>query len=388
MNRQAEHLVRESRRLPPIHVALSFLLATFAALTVIGIATRDASTKPHPQSTDHRAGGGAAKSGETSRLASAMQQLTVVPVLVAADGAWNSSWASAQDAIGERKAGGVMLVAPPTAKPLSGAAADQVGENVTRLREARGGAHIGLAVIAAMDGLFENEYYCSEFFPGAKQALIDGIRGDASALRQGLEQINANALLAVSLKDDNTGCAGGGGASPTKMVGQLQNAGILYIARGAILEQKQETPWATTYVPAASPDLHASRLWAVVASSKPREQPGRATWRYQTALDTMHRDARRIVIATPDLSAPEIQSEVDSSPKRAVVAALKGGADLPLWSGPGESTEIIKKAHKWWQRHTELLFTSCERILRAKRAVFHASDDSDRPPSTACEPGA
>lgn len=385
MNRNAEHLVRESRRLPPIHIALSFLLATMAALTIIGVATRDASTKPHPQSTGGRSGGGAAKNGGRRRLASAIQQLTVVPVSVSADGSWNGSWTHAQDLIDQGKVGGVMLVAGPNAKPLSGAAADQVGKNVTRMQKTPGAGGIGLSVIAPMDGLFENEGYCSEFFPGAADALEKGIEGDASALVRGLKQIKANTLLAISLKDGKTGCAGGDGSSPAKMVGELQKERILYIARGAILEQDGGTPWATTYAPAASSDAGASRLRAVVASSKPRQQVGRATWRYRKALSQMHGDASGMVIATPDLSASPVQTEVGGSPALAVRAALAAGADLPLWSATAETGDITQAARRWWRKraHRASLRESCQRMVRAKLAVFRSS----APSPSVCEPG-
>lgn len=340
-----DHLLAESRRLPPLHVLASFFAAALVGLVAIALIGR-AGPSPHaagPTPTDGQPRPRQQKSTSLD-VGETIGQLTVVPVNMSR----SADFDAARRLVGSGAAGGVLLVVSDPNDPPDSRA---VRQRVRELQAVTGADRPELLVIAAMEGVSSDAGYCASVYDGARDDLRAAIDGNTRQLVARLRSLGANALLGVSFKDEAAGCFGGADADPAAFARDLQRRGIALIARGARFRDFER--YAAAY---------DAGLRMVTASVAPRR--GTPTWRNPGAIRAMHARARKLVIGTPDLSAIRGGS-LDAN----IATALRSGVDLPLYAA-GSGVDAIRS---WFSGHRGRLRLSCMRIVELKQTILHSS---------------
>ncbi len=358
-----ERLLRESGRLPVMH-----LLASFAVALGVGLAL---GRGVHAVS-EFAAGG-----GEPARLSQgqAIGQLTLQPVALSS--ATDSQFAALHQRVRDGEVGGALVVRYP-GKPWNPV---KVAMRVRLLVDAASKAGLPPPlVVLALEGI-KGDGYCAPIPPLTdvlRRALEHAapIRAQlrADVLRRGVRGTGANVLLGTSLKDGGA-CgqptANGLTVRPRALVDGLyaRRAAdrVALVARGGQApDQRDEggtlTARSTRYKQAGD------HLWLVAAAMAPAHEP---TWSNGRAVAAL-RDALResfghdVVIATPDLAALPGPTGAALPDPGAVGVALAAGADLVIssvWRRGG----LAKDIRGYFDSHKDRLVRSCERMREFKR---------------------
>lgn len=368
--------LHETRRLPVLHVLASFAVALGAGLA-LGLSLDLASSERSPERPSDTRGADDDPSSRLSRH-EAVGQLVLRPMLISP--VEPAKFDATAQLVRRGSVGGVVLLLGDEHAHASSAAA--IASEVDKLTAAASEAGLPppLIVVAA-EGITRRTRYCADI-PKIQLALRRALR-PAGARRAGRQlgravgELHANALLAVSFKDDGP-CGGkvrgGRTVDPRAFVAGLRDTHVALIARGG------RRPGAS--VKTERYQRAGAALRIVSAALSPRRCP---TWRDARAVSALRgaltKDA---LIATPDLSdapGPTRKGCPNGGDRRSVRVALAAGADLAIsssWVGGG----LRRAIEAYYRANPARLVASCNRMRLFKQAAFGLERDSRTCPST------
>lgn len=370
-----ERLLRETGRLPVLHLLASFAVALGFGLVAGRVVLA--------------VGSSGAGGGEPARLSQgqAIGQLTLQPVALSS--ATDSQFAALHQRVRDGEVGGALVV-QHAGKPWD---PGKVATRVNALVDAASKAGLPPPlVVLALEGI-KSDGYCAPI-PQLAEALRLALeraspvlaRRRADALRGSIRAVGANVLLGTSLKDGGAcGVPGRDGLTvrPRALVDSLR-AGraedrVALVARGGQAPAQLDSDG----IPTAKTTRYkqaGSHLWLVAAAMQPDSDP---TWRRGQAVAAL-RDALRessghdVVIATPDLAAVSGPGGAAPPDPGAVGVALEAGADLVIasvWRRGGLAQDI----RAYFDSHKDRLVRSCQRMRDFKRRFMGATNARECP---------